>query len=149
MNDKELPASSSPALNIVNYEDDSPQRIVNYFFDDESDDGDDDIETTLPSTSSLTANVDQIQLENDSSLPNLNSPTPAQEHLHDSDSSPPAKRRRGNKKYAAEPSQLPAPMIKFMNEVKEFFTKPMNLSRMSPAVASSTFEKTAERIRCK
>ena len=173
MSDKELPASCSspPNAAIVNYEssddEESPQKIVNsYFFDELC--SEDNIETEdfdMPSTGSLTAdNYDdqnQTQLK-ESALSNPKLPAISQflesqdqcrarEEVMDDDdldSTPPAKRKRGNK-YAVELSRLPSSMISFVKEVGEFFTKPMNLARRSPAMKKSTFDKTEERIRCK
>ena len=52
-------------------------------------------------------------------------------------------------KYALEPHQLSTEMTAFLKQVLEFFTKPMNLQRMSSAVGTSTMAKVFERIRGK
>ena len=52
------------------------------------------------------------------------------------------------KSYALDKKELPGEMKKFLQEVKRFFTRPVNLERQAKALADSTYRKTQERILC-
>ena len=52
------------------------------------------------------------------------------------------------KSYALDKKELPREMQKFLQEVKRFFTRPVNLERQAKALADSTYRKTQERILC-
>lgn len=60
--------------------------------------------------------------------------------------SSPAKRSR---RYAMTEKDLPARIFQLLEQVKDFFTKPLNLKRFGPAISTTTHDKTRERIRCK
>ncbi|KAK3727517.1 hypothetical protein QZH41_001175 [Actinostola sp. cb2023] len=52
------------------------------------------------------------------------------------------------RKYALNKDELPPMMENFLKCVKLFFTKPLNLERLNPAISNSTWDKAYERIRC-
>lgn len=60
---------------------------------------------------------------------------------------PPARKVR-QKTYALDQKELPLEMAKFLQEVKRFFTREVNLQRQAKPLAASTFQKAHERILC-
>ena len=50
--------------------------------------------------------------------------------------------------YALRLTDLPPNLERFMKETKSFFTRPHSLERHGPKLATSTFEKTEERVLC-
>lgn len=52
-------------------------------------------------------------------------------------------------KYAVDHTTLSSELRLLLCEVSTFFTKPLNLQRMKPAISRSTMEKVHERICCK
>ena len=60
---------------------------------------------------------------------------------------PPARKVR-QKTYALNQEELPLEMSKFLQEVKRFFTREVNLQRQAKPLAASTFQKAHERILC-
>lgn len=60
---------------------------------------------------------------------------------------PPRKIRKQS--YAMNEKELPRAMRKFLQEVKTFFTRQLNLERQAKALATSTYQKAQERVLCK
>lgn len=52
-------------------------------------------------------------------------------------------------KYSVDHKRLSSQLQLLLSAIRSFFTKPLNLQRMKPAITTSTFEKVHERICCK
>ena len=76
-------------------------------------------------------------------VPKMTAPTPR--HSLRSLVAPLPKQRRA---YALRLTDLPPDLERFMKETKSFFTRPHSLERHGPKLATSTFEKTEERVLC-
>jgi len=169
--------SDDSPLKIVNYPwsdsaDEDPiavdgTGIVGPMFDDtDSSDDDPSPQETPPAISNPASNEESCHAESQSSIQADHEPpttsnqigpdSSSTEHSVGSESAqetstlpPPSKRTRMGRKYALNKDELPPMMENFLKCVKLFFTKPLNLERLNPAISNSTWDKAYERICCK
>lgn len=131
------PSSSTPP--------DSPfQRIVNYpVWSDSDDEADGSASKDFGLVSVPTSQTTQELFPANCSE---QAPDSDSDSTCDEETASPAKRSR---RYAIAEAELPSRILELLKQVKEFFTKPLNLERFGPAISTTTHNKARERIRCK